>query len=259
MPLMRIPRQVFINEIWDHRRGEHVLFAEPTQQGKTHLGFQLLGATDHAKPPIALVMKPRDATPAKWSAALGYKETPVWPPAPSFGSKPPGYTLWPKHTLGLDPASIDTTNKNLETQFRRALLDAYGKGDRIVFVDEILGLVEELGLSRELSMLWTRGAGMGASLWSATQKPSGTRQGGGIPGHAFNAPTHLFFGRDLDPRNRQRFGEIGGVDPGYVSAAVAQLRINQIQTSRGIVSVSDKLYIDKRGNHNGPYMCVISP
>jgi hypothetical protein len=259
--MIRFERDHFLKRIWDYRPGEGVLFVEPTQGGKTHLAFQLLQHTDHLRPPVAMVMKPRDATPAEWTRRLGWREVPAWPPPRRRFWEPaaPGYTLWPPHTLGLDRASVDATNDNLEQQFRRCLLDAYKRGDQVVFCDEILGLVEELNLSKELSMLWTRGAGMGAGLWSATQRPAGTRAGGGIPGHAFNMPTHLFLGLDLNQANRQRFGEIGGVDPRYVSEVVGQLRMHQVETPHGTASVSDKLYIDKRGNHLGPYMAIIGP
>ena len=37
-----VDRHTFVNEVWDCQPGEHVLFTEPTQGGKTHLAFQLL-------------------------------------------------------------------------------------------------------------------------------------------------------------------------------------------------------------------------
>jgi hypothetical protein len=253
--LERVDRQDFLTSVWDYHAGEHVLFSEPTQGGKSTLAFQLLEKTEHLKPPVALVMKPRDPVPAEWTKQLGWREVQEWPPRPSFlHSDPPGYTLWPKHEMSLDKASLDRTNANLANQFRRALLDVYKSGDRVVFADEIYGLLAELDLQDELIALWTRGSGMGAGLWSATQKASGTTQAS-IPGHAFNSPTHLFLGRDPDKRARDRAAEIGGIDPQFVADTIAHLRVNRIQTPRGLKAVSDKLYLDKRG----PYACIVGP
>ena len=249
-----VDRETFLNEIWDYGSGEHVLLAEPTQQGKTTLAFQLLERTHHIRPPVALVMKPRDATPAEWTKKLRYREVQEWPPRPSLAGKPKGYTLWPRHEMSLDRASLERTNANLTNQFRRALLDTYKGGDRVVFADEIYGLLADLDLQDELMALWTRGSGMGAGLWSATQKASGTTQAS-IPGHAFNSPVHIFLGKDPDKRARDRASEIGGVDPKFVGDAIMNLKINRIETPQGIKPVSDKLYIDKRG----PFMVVVGP
>jgi hypothetical protein len=249
-----VDRDTFLNDVWDWQPGEHVLFSEPTQQGKTTLAFQLLERTPHVKPPVALIMKPRDPTPSEWIRRLKYREVQDWPPRPSWNMSPPGYALWPRHEMSLDKSSLERTNANIAAQFRRALLDTYKTGDRIVFADEIYGLLAELDLQDELMALWTRGSGMGASLWSATQKASGTTQAS-IPGHAFNSPVHLFLGYDPDKRARDRASEIGGIDPKFVGDTIMNLNIHRIQTPRGVKPVSDKLYLDKRG----PFACIVGP
>jgi hypothetical protein len=257
--LERVDRATFLAEIWDYSPGQHVLFSEPTQGGKSTLAFQLLEVTDplnrHMKPPIALIMKPRDNVPAEWVKRLGWREVQTWPPSPSLlHGSPPGYALWPKHELGLTRESLDRTNANLAHQFRKALLDTYKGGDRVVFADEIYGLLAELDLQEELTALWTRGGGMGAGLWSATQKASGTTQAS-IPGHAFNSPTHLFLGRDPDKRARDRAAEIGGIDPQFIADTIAHLKVNRIDTPYGMKAVSDKLYLNKLG----PYAVIVGP
>ena len=253
--LEHVDLETFRHEIWAPQPGDGVLFAEPTQGGKTHTAFSLLEVTPHDKPPIALIMKPRDPTPAKWGERLGWKEVQTWPPPPRLlRREPPGYMLWPKHEMTLDPESLARTNANLKIQFQRALLDTYKGGDRIVFADEIYGLLADLELQKELTALWTRGAGMGAGLWTGTQKASGTTQAS-IPGHAFNSPMHLFLGKDPDKRARDRAGEIGGVDPQFVADTIAHLRIHRIETEQGFKPVSDKLYIAKAG----PWMCIVTP
>jgi hypothetical protein len=253
MQLERIERGEFINRYFDYQPGEHVTFIEPTQGGKTQLACQLLETIHGDIPVTMLVMKPRDHTPAYWTGRLGYKEVPRWPPPPRFPwqRKPDGYTLWPKQTL----TDIDADNEHLRDEFRKALLHAYSAGDHAVFADEVYGLVAELSLEKELTAIWTRGSGMGAGLWAATQKPSGT-QGKAIPTFMYSASTHLFLGKDTDKRNTDRFGEIGGVDPKEVSETVRHLHVNKVIGTDGKAHhISDKLYINK----NGPYMCLVGP
>lgn len=252
--ILRVSREEFVRSYWDYNPGEHVTLIEPTQGGKTYLAGQLLGDLAGEVPGVMLVMKPRDRTPAEITRRIGYKEIPSWPPAPRWPweDRPPGYTLWPRQTL----KDIDADNKHLKEQFRRALYAVYGQGNQIVFADEVYGLVAELGLAQELTMLWTRGSGMGAGLWAATQKPSGTQHGGSIPTFMYSASTHLFLGKDTDERNTARFGEIGGVDSRFVSDLVRRLPVHKIIDGDGRPHyISEKLYIDKRG----PYMAIITP
>jgi hypothetical protein len=159
MALARFTRAEFLAERWNHQPGESVFLCQPSQGGKTHWAFDLLDHTPHVRPPVALVMKPRDPTPAEWTRRLGWKETPVWPPppVPPWQDKPPGYTLWPRHSLSLDPASITRTNEHLKRQFEACLMDAYKRGDRVVFVDEIYGLLAELHMGETVNALLTRG------------------------------------------------------------------------------------------------------
>lgn len=254
MRLARINRRAFIDEFFDYNAGEHVTFIEPTQGGKTHLAGQLLESLGGEIPATMLVMKPRDAAPAYWTRRLGFRETPAWPPPARFPwqRKPPGYTLWPRQGL----KDIKADNEHLETEFRKAMLHCYRHGDQITFADEVYGLCAELDLATELTALWTRGSGMGAGLWAATQKPSGTQHGGSIPTFMYSASTHLFLGKDTDKRNTDRFGEIGGVDPREISDLVRHLPVHKITGHDGKPHfISEKLYIDKRG----PYMAIIGP
>lgn len=232
MSIDTFDREEFIRHRWRYRPGEHVTILGPTGCGKTHLTHQLLEYTAHPKmPAIVLAMKPRDSTTSGFSKRLGYRTVRTWPPVWNpFKASPPGYTLWPKHTF--DP---DTDDANMYRHFRAAILDAYKRGDRIVYADELLGLSSELNLSNELRALWTRGRSMGTALWGSTQKPTH------IPLWAYNQAEHLFIAYDPDRRSQDRFDEIGGVSPGLIRDTVNRLRKYQF------------VYIRR----DGPALCII--
>lgn len=229
-------REDFIQRRFHYRPGDHVTILGPTGTGKTYLGYQLLGhVADVDLPGLALIMKPRDKTVETWTRKVGFKKVTSWPPKPSFWSiwfdkKPPGYVLWPKHSF-----DIDRDNAMLWREFRKALMDSYKRGDRILFADEAYGLSNELDLNTELIALWTRGRSMGTGLWVASQKPTH------IPLHAYNQAQHLFLFRDPDKRARDRYSEISGVDPSVVRNAVLALKKHQC------------LYI----RQDGPKMCIV--
>jgi hypothetical protein len=251
--IARIDREEFLRSYWSYEPGEHVTSVCPTGGGKTHLVCQLLQHT-----PITatmLVMKPRDSTPAEWTRRLGYKEIPSWPPRPELPWRDPprGYTLWPKQSL----TDLDADDALLASEFGKALLHAYRHGDQIVFADEIGGLCE-LKLQKHLKALWMRGRGMGAGLWAATQKPSGDQGGPPVPTYMYSAATHLFLGYDRTKANRQRFGEIGGVDGRMIEDIVMGLRLHPITVHGVTQHVSEQLYM-KKGGPAGAYMCIVGP
>lgn len=245
--VVRIDRQEFLyggterypDGVFDYRSGEHVLLIGPTQRaGKSYLGWQLLeSALRPSLRATAFCMKPRDRTVAHWQRELGFKETPAWPP-PSrwfWQQKPAGHTLWPRHTF--DPESDDP---HLRAELRKLMLSSYKRGDCILWLDEIYGLIAELGLQKELLALLTRGGVMNCGVWMATQKPSGT-QAAGIPGFVFNSPTHMFLSKDNVKQNRQRYGDLAGdFDPKLIERISLQLRPFEF------------LYL-----HSAGHMCVV--
>jgi hypothetical protein len=237
----RFTRAEFLAERWAYRPGEHVSLICPTQNGKTTMIWDLLKATDTSwcrRPPVMLVAKPRDPVVGRGLAALEYEEISAWPPRKKlFKDPPPGYGLWPKHLTDAPP---EVNDAHLAGKFRPAVNELFWGGNSVLVADEQYHLCAVLGLQAEMTRHWTQGAGMGAGLWSATQKPSGTQQGT-IPSFMYSSPTHTFLGRDPDERNRKRFGEIGGVSPKLVENHVANLRR------------FEWLYIHR----DGPTMCVV--
>ena len=218
MPAVKhIGRDEFLQHYWRYKMGEHVTFIAPTQNGKTTMIFDLLAHTTTPKgahPPIVLVIKPRDPLVEKKIKALKFRKVQSWPPIKSvYNPNPRGYALWPKHTF--DPDIDDANHKRI---MRYALQHTYKKGNTVIVADETYGLVEDLGLSRDITRIHTRGAAMGTGIWIATQKPTH------IGRWAYGQAEHLFIGFDPDQQSRERFGEIGGVDPKLVQHEAAKLQ-----------------------------------
>lgn len=207
-------RAEFIAERWDYHRGDHVTVLAPTDWGKTYLVSELLAVTASPKlQAVNLAIKPRDKTMKDWTAKLGYKTVKSWPPPPQLLRKPNGYTLWPRHTF--DPDVDDWT---LHQQFRKAIRDCYRRGNKILNVDEILGMID-LGLMKDLRAVWTRGRSMGCGLWGTNQSPTF------IGRWAYSQAAHLFLGNDPDRRARERFAEIGGgIDPDTIRRVTLELQ-----------------------------------
>lgn len=231
--LTRFERAEFLRTRFRYAPGEHVTIIGPTGSGKTWLAYQLLESVAKPKlPGLVLVMKPVDATVTQWTRRVHFRRVRSWPPTPSiwWSRRPPGWVLWPKHTF--DP---DRDDALLYAQFRKAILDSYKRGNRILFADEAYGLSSELDLDREMITVWSRGRSMGTGMWAATQKPTH------IPLHAYNQAHHLFLFRDPDKRARERYAEISGVDPQLVRDTVLGLRRHEC------------LYI----RQDGPRLCIV--
>lgn len=250
--LPELSRREFLDDRFDYRPGEHVSLIWPTQGGKTHLGYQLLDVAMRQNPDLTVMAgMPKSRSPAthRWAEGLSLQETPTWPPRRKlFRDKPRGYVLWPPHRLDVSAAERRAL---VATQLRRGLNDQFVKGRSITFLDDIHVAAVLMGLNPECEEFWTAGAEGDAGLWTANQKPSGTMGGGSVSSFAYNAPKHLFLGKDTDDRNVKRFSEIGGVDPKLVAETVKNLRLYPIDRE----TITEVLYIDKRG----PYMCLIGP
>jgi len=197
----------------------------------------------------SLMPKPRDAATTDFARQLDLKETPDWPPKKRFwDATPRGYVLWPHHDPSL---SAEADRAQVSEVMRRCMHQQYWRGNSITFADDIHVLAVLMGLNAECEEFWTAGRSSGAGLWSSNQKPSGTLNSGAVSSFSYNAPMHLFLGKDTDERNVRRFGEIGGIDPREVESVVRNLNLYTIDGN----SVSEVLYVDRRG----PYMTTLYP
>lgn len=230
-----VPRKEFLIERWQYKPGNHVTFLGPTQSGKTTLAFQLLKVTTHKDlPGVIVVIKPRDPVVTDATEKLQYKLVEDWPPLPHQRKfqKPAGWTVWPRHKFSNDPREDD---EHLSDVFGRTLMGSYKRGNCCIFADEVFGLSKELNLDRHLNAIWSRGASMGAGLWASSQRPYN------IPQLAYGSAEHLFIANDPDKRSRDRYGEIGGVDPDLLKELTPKLQKYQW------------IYIRR----TGPELCIV--
>jgi len=257
-----LSRDEFLSDYWDYSPGQHVSIIQPTGGGKTVLINQLLRETMRQYggdlPARVTIPKRKDPGQAAWNAALGLREVPTWPPP--FYKKNRSYALWPRHIIGQpgeDPDEVLARDRaHVERQIRACAMDSFQTGNCLYIADDIHHQAVTLGMNNWFTEILTMGRSQGCGLWGGNQKPSGTREGS-VTSFFYDQPTHLFLGYDGDDRNRRRFGEIGGIDPRFVSETVLHLPVHQI----GKNNISDLLYISKAGSDNrgGPAMCIVGP
>lgn len=209
-------RDEFMNEYWDYKAGQHVTCLAPSGGGKTQFIMDLLGRTANPRlQATVFVMKERDTTVDEFAKRYKFKIIRNWPPPPNipFTQKPAGYCLWPPGNP--DPAIEEWQHAQI---FRAAIRDLYWKpGKKIIFADESYSMEEELGLTKDVNRVHTKGRGMDTGIWSASQRPAFISQ------WAYQA-NHLFLGNDPDRKARDRYAEIsGGIDPALIRAVTERL------------------------------------
>lgn len=236
-------REEFLAERWHYRPGDHVTILAPTDWGKTTLTSQLLTYTAHPRlPAIRFALKPRDLVMKADAARMGYPIVRAWPPGMlARWRRPNGWVLWP-HQSG-DPDIDDT---RLGREIRQALIWAYNRASKdgrtgvIIDADEmeeIQRLLAAIGKASMLRGLYRRMRSNGGGMWAGCQAPRW------LVTDAYSQCAHLLLGNDPEARNRERFGEIGGVNPKIVEAVTLELPERHF------------LYLRRRGR----VMCIIGP
>lgn len=239
--LFVIDREEFKTRRFDYKAGQHVLFAGPSQNGKTSLAFDLLEhVATNQLPAYVVVSKPTDPVSEKRGRDLGFRRVSDWPPKTTLkeirDGKPPGYLLWPKF------GNMETDVPNARDITYRFLAQTYADGARkkkaIIVLDDTYLKARVLGLDREMTTIHAMAGAMGIGAWTFVQKATGA---GETTLMAYGAAEHVFLFNEPDKKYRERYGEIGGVDPKLVERAVMSLTAYQC------------VYIKRTGR----FMCII--
>lgn len=236
-----IDRTEFTTRRFDYKAGQHVLFAGPSQNGKTTLAFDLLEHINTRRlPAYVVVSKPTDPVSEKRGKDLGYRRVSDWPPKPELkeirDGKPPGYLLWPKF------GNMETDVENARDITYRFLAHVYADGARrkkaIIVLDDTYLKARVLQLDREMTTIHAMAGAMGIGAWTFVQKATGA---GETTLMAYGAAEHVFLFNEPDKKYRERYGEIGGVDPKLIERTVMTLEPYQC------------LYIKRTGR----FMCIV--
>lgn len=244
-PVTVLSRREFLSYFGEsYSPGQHVTFLGPTQRGKTTLAQEMLHEVISPELPcIMLAGKPpgRDPRMAIAAKTLDLRVVETWPPGPNVKPwhKYNGFLLRPHHTMD----DTDKDNAELSRQFGKAMRSAYAsKKPVILVVDEAHLVQNELKLRKELEAPLMRGAPV-VAVWSLIQR------GRNVTYLAYNMPEHFLIGFDPDESNRERYAEMGGVDPRYIEQITAELRTYEVPTTGGKskVTISEFLYIRRSG------------
>jgi hypothetical protein len=241
-----IPRDEFARSYFWYKPGEHLIMAGPTQRGKTTLAFKLLEYTATPECPVYVaVSKPRDPVTEREMRRLDYRLVHDWPVPPriqdAWNGKPSGYVIWPKF------GDIDKDVRHCSEVTRRLLLDRYTQGVKgkkgILMCDDTVVKSKIYKLDREMVTITAMAGAMGIGQWEFVQKPTGS---GEAALWGYGNSEHIFLFRDPDRRNRERYDEIGGVDP------------HQVQEITLTLSPYQALYLKRTPGKNGEQiMCVV--
>jgi hypothetical protein len=223
-------RDEFCAERFDYHAGEHVVFGGPTQRGKTTLAFMLLEYTATSEcPAYVAVCKPRDRVTLKWGKKLGFRRVEDWPPPPllqemlGIESPPPGYLVWPRYGDAMRDVqeAARVTTALLEDRYAAGAREGRKRQKGIMIMDDTVVKSKVMKLDPLMTTHLAMAGAMDLGGWYFVQKPTGS---GEASLWAYGASEHIFLLNDGDVRNVKRYGEIGGVDPYYVSAVLQRLR-----------------------------------
>ncbi len=211
-------------DVFDWQQGEHVTLLGPTGTGKTTLAVQLLHRRQYV---VALGTKPKDKTFDHLRSSEGFK---VVDELPKHVRRPVRLIVWPK------VKNLARATKTKVAAVLRAAMDrAYVSGGWCIFIDELSYVSNTLHLKPELEDLWDQGRAMDVSVIGTSQRPRH------IPLQAYSAATHLFLWHNPDGRDRDRLGELSGVDTDYVKRIVAALpkhHVLYVSTRTGFMCIT---------------------
>jgi len=232
-----------VAERFRYQAGEHILFGGPSQNGKTTLAFDLLEVCATPElPAYVVVSKPRDPVTEKRGRELKFRRVYEGFPQPTArevitDERPSGYLIWPR--FGNMETDVENARRVTSDFLNRVYANGAKKKNKAILVlDDTYLKAKVLGLDRQMTTIHAMAGAMDIGAWTFVQKPTGA---GETPLMAYGAAEHIFLFKEPDKRSRQRYGEIGGVNPQLVERLV--LSLDDFQA----------LYLRRSGRH----ICIV--
>lgn len=238
-----IPRDEFTHEFGeDYIPGQHVTFLGPTGRGKSTLCYQLLGVVINPDHPVISLhgkIKGRDPVIGKAAKRFHLREVERLPSSSrvAFDRKRKwnGYIIIPlvkpmdapKEKVLLHDAFKDAINRNYQTTRRHT----------ITHINEAHQIQADLSLKEDVEAPLMRG-GPDNAVWHEAQR------GAYLSYHTYNAPEHVFIFADPDKKNRQRYSDLGFVDPEEIFWITSNLKTARAKDGR---TISQCLYVRRSG------------
>lgn len=240
-----IKRDPFAESYFPFKKGEHVVFGGPTQQGKTTLAFQLIRHIASPEYPAYIaVSKPDDETSISWGERLGYRRISEFPPTRKvreldiFDGKPSGYLVWPQF------GDIDLDIPNAQRVHGKMLKQTYAEGAKgkacILVMDDTMVKAKIMHLDNDMVTILAMAGAMKISLWIFVQKPTDS---GRTTIWGYDQATHLFITKGSSSNMLDRYAEIAGDKGPIVKAVVPTLDPFQflyIHKYQGFICIVDK-------------------
>lgn len=183
---------------------QHVTILGPTGTGKTTLAMQVARLRRYV---VVLGCKPRDAELSRWLHRDGYHvQRGAVLPSPGLHRR---VAVWPRYR------GVNDRTRQRDT-FGAVFGEAFRLGGWHIVAEELPHLID-LGLERHVVQHLRMGRSMSSGLIVCAQRPRG------IPLTALSSASHLLMFGTSDMEDLRRLGELNGVDPARVRAAVARL------------------------------------
>jgi hypothetical protein len=203
--------------LWE--AGDHVALVGMTKSGKTTLARQLLRMRDFV---VVFGTKSRDDALYAPLEAQGFVRKSKWDPW-EWEQSGERYVIFapPLNLSGRGQGGVKQAMTEQAEAFRAALLEVYEAGGWCCYFDELRYLSDDLGLARELNLLWLQGRSLGVTMMAATQRPRS------VPLNMFEQATWTFLWRVSDREDRRTASEKTGVLAPVVFETAARLPRNE--------------------------------
>jgi hypothetical protein len=169
-----------------------------TGSGKTTFAQQILPFRGYV---VVFATKAKDDSLYRPLERLGFVIRDEWTPT-DWEETGERYVIFRPMRPGERPTR-DVLERQAEA-FRDALLDIFVTGGWCCYFDEVRYLADDLGLARELNVLWLQGRSNNVTMVASTQRPVA------VPRNMFEQATWILTWRVSDKDDRVRTAEYTG-------------------------------------------------